>query len=52
VTQIINILQREYGCTAMICESSLMILENVFIPNEQQQAEVDAAYARMKQGTD
>lgn len=52
VTQIINKLQREYGCTAMICESSLMILENVFIPNEQQQAEVDAAYARIKQDTD
>jgi hypothetical protein len=42
-TQVINKLQREYGCTAILCGSSLMMLENVFIPNEQQQAEVDAA---------
>lgn len=31
VTQIIHKLQREHGCTAILCESSVMVLENVFL---------------------
>jgi len=42
-SQVINRLQLEYGCTTILCQSSLMVLENVFVPNERQQAEVDAA---------
>jgi hypothetical protein len=30
----------------------MLMLNSVFVPNEQQQAEVDAAYARMKQGSE
>lgn len=52
MTEIIDQLQCEDGCTAIICESSLMILERISIPNEQQQAEADSAYARMKHGRD
>ena len=46
VTEIIDELQREYRCAAILCESSLMGLENVFVPDEQRQKEVDAAYAK------
>ena len=50
--QITKELQNEYKCVATICKSSMLMLNSVFVPNEQQQAEVDAAYARMKQGSE
>lgn len=44
--EVIDKLQRQYRCTAILCESSMFYLENVVIPNEQRWAEVDAAFAK------
>jgi hypothetical protein len=52
VTEVISKLQREYSCTAILCESSTIFMENVVIPDEQQWAEVDAAYAKTIQRTE
>lgn len=48
--EVVNKLQHKHGCTAILCESSTIILNDMFNPNEQQWAEVQATYANMKQG--
>lgn len=52
VTEVIDKLQREYGSTAILGKFSVIVLRNVCVPSEQQRAEVDAAYVKMKQGAE
>jgi hypothetical protein len=44
--EVIKELQQEYTCTATLCPSSALMLNNVMVPNEQQRAEVKAAHAK------
>lgn len=44
--EVIKELQQEYTCTATLCPSSALMLNNVMVPNEQQRAELEAAYAK------
>ena len=52
VTEIIDELQHKYKCTAILSENSVLMLNNSMVPNEQQWAEVNAAYARTMQRTE
>lgn len=49
MTEIINKLQQRYECTALLCKSSMIFLDKVVAPCEQQWAEVDAAFVREMQ---
>jgi hypothetical protein len=52
VTEIIDELQRKYKCTAILSEKSVLMLNNTMVSNQQQWAEVNAAYARTMQRTE
>jgi hypothetical protein len=47
--EVIDKLQRKYGCTAILCESSMFHLENVVVRNKQQWVKVDAAFVKEMQ---
>lgn len=52
VTKIIDELQRKYKCTAILSENSVLMLNNTMVSNQQQWAEVNAAYTRTMQRTE
>lgn len=52
VKDIIDELQHEYRCTAILSENCVLMLNNIMVPSEEQWAEVNAAYARTMQRTE